>query len=551
MKHSTTLRKRLMLYFLIVMLLPLVVFLSFYIISGDRTIEHILSDQAALLIDSDSQATAGVMEKYRHKSYLAAQDASIQSILRAQTKPQRTVSSLYNIMEGDTYLASLTIWTKDGEMLTSTHNPSESEKEMEEIREILPQSNKEWVITIDGERMENGHQIAFTILRRIRVDGEIAGYAVINVYTGALTPVLAGDGFFSDLFLVDRERGKVTSLMRIQDFGSTSAFPALADGENIASRPVPGTGLMIAGIISQAELESSIHKIVLYMIISLAVGFALSLVLTFLFSRSISRRFSLLSSGMKQFEKGDFSTALSITGISEFDKLSKTFNSMVKQLEVLIAREREEESKAAEAERKALESQLNPHFLFNTLSTIKALAHLHGETEIDTITTKLGKLLRYSINNHTPNATVKESLDLAESYLMIQRIRFGDRLRYTITCPDELLPELTPRLLIQPLAENAVTHGLEGKTGIWEVNIKVGRECEMLLISVQDNGLGFNVPDDFQILVEKGHTGLYNIRRRLELRYGSSFSFAIRSQPGKGTEVLIGIPLSKEGDDNA
>ncbi|MBO8437052.1 MAG: sensor histidine kinase [Spirochaetes bacterium] len=541
MKRNTTLRKRLMLYFLIVMLLPLFVFLSFYLISGDRTIMHILTEQASLLIDSDAQAAASVVEKYRHKSYQAAQDALIQSMLESGEKPERTITSLYHIMEGDTYLASLTIWRKDGMMMTSTHNPSSSGNEWDTIRKILPE-NREWIVTIDGERNENGHQIAFTIVRRIRVDGEIAGYAVINVYSGAITPLLDGGGFFSDLLLIDKERGKAASLMKPQSF-----YDIYHDnGNNIVTRPIAGTNLMITGTISRTGLENSLREIVIYIIISLSAGFMLSLILTLLFSRSISRSFSLLSSGMKQFEKGDFSTALSTTGISEFDELSRTFNSMVKQIEVLIAREREEEAKAAEAERKALESQLNPHFLFNTLSTIKALAHLHGEEEISIIATKLGKLLRYSINNHSPDATIKESLELAESYLMIQKIRFGERLEYSINCPDELLSFSTPRLLIQPLAENAVTHGLEGKTGDWKIEIKVKKYGANLSIIVEDNGTGFDASQDFKTLAEEGHTGLYNIKRRLELRYGNEFSFMLDSAPGKGTKAIIIIPYGKE-----
>ena len=336
------------------------------------------------------------------------------------------------------------------------------------------------------------------------------------------------------------------TLIHTQNYGSFSEFPALQNEGNITVRPIPNTDLVIAGVISIDVAETSLNSTLLTLSISLAVGIAISVLLTLLFSRSISKRFRIINSGMKRFEQGDFTTKLETTGIYEFDSLSIAFNIMVKRIESLIARQREEEAKTAEAERKVLESQMNPHFLFNTLSTIKALARLHGEDQIYTIAVRLGKLLRYSVNNHRSDDTVKESLELVESYLMIQRIRFGDRLTYSIACPEELMETKIPRLIIQPLAENAVIHGLEGKTGEWNLMIDVSEKDDHIIIKVQDNGMGFDSPPDFESLMENGHTGLYNIRRRLELRYRDDFSFDIKSEKGRGTTISLRIPQKAE-----
>lgn len=557
MRGRSTLSRRLILYFLTVMLLPFIIFISFYLISGERTLRRVLDSQAEILIKTDAELLRSVIEEYRHKSYLVATNQNIIDLLRKGVQPQgetarRIYSEIYSIMSGDTYLASLSIVSANGSVRISTHEFPEKydvrthsntwdETNIIALAERNINKDKQWFISISDHRIENGHQIAFSLLRRIST----LGYAIIDVYTDAITPFIGSGGFFADIILTDSSTYQAYSILHSQSFGSFSAFPALSEPENLTVHPIVGTDLVIAGVMSTENAEMGIRSTMLYLLLSLAIGIAVSVLLTIIFSRSISKRFSMISSGMKRFEQGDFTTKLSTTGIYEFDRLSIAFNIMVKRIETLIARQREEEAKTAEAERKALESQLNPHFLFNTLSTIKALARLHGEDQIYTIAVRLGKLLRYSINNHASDATIKESLELAESYLMIQKIRFGDRLHYSISCPENLLDVQIPRLIIQPLAENAVIHGLEGKTGQWELSITVEEKEGKIRIMVTDNGLGFNPDIITEDLMQEGHTGLYNIRRRLELRYGKSFSFTLESEEGQGTTAMLELPAGE------
>lgn len=555
MRGRTTLSRRLILYFLTVMLIPFIIFISFYLISGEKTLKRILDEQAEILIETDAELIKSVVEDYRHKSYLVATNEMVLETLRNGSQPQgndaRTIySEIYSIMQGDTYLASLSIVSLDGNIRISTHEFPEKydirthsnawdESNIISLAERNVNKDKPWFISISDHRIENGHQVAFTLLRRI----SDLGYVIIDIYTDAITPYMGNGGFFADIILTDSGIYQAYSLLHSQNFGSFSAFPSLQDSENLTARPIAGTDLVIIGVMSTENAEMGLRSTMVYLLLSLAIGIGVSVLLTFFFSRSISKRFSLISSGMKRFERGDFTTKLSTTGIYEFDRLSIAFNIMVKRIETLVASQREEEAKTAEAERKALESQLNPHFLFNTLSTIKALARLHGEEQIYTISVRLGKLLRYSINNHSSDSTIAESLELTKSYLMIQEIRFGDKLRYTISCPDSLMETQIPRLIIQPLAENAVIHGLEGKTGTWELSIDVRKADEKICITVKDNGIGFNTDSLNENLVQEGHTGLYNIKRRLYLRYGNGFTFSIKSERGKGTTAVLILPI--------
>jgi len=233
--------------------------------------------------------------------------------------------------------------------------------------------------------------------------------------------------------------------------------------------------------------------------------------------------------------------------IAEIGQLDRTFNAMLGQITELLQLTREEEAKLHEAERKALESQMNPHFLYNTLNTVKAIAKLHDEQDILTITTKLGKLLRSSIDNREAEITLQDSLALTDSYLTIQKIRFGEKLQVTTHLDASLAKERTPKLIIQPLVENAIIHGLEPKLGNWSLSIEARLVAEMVVIKIADNGIGIpsgTLPQDLDELASSEHVGIYNIHRRLKLRYGDKASLVIQSIGGEGTMVILRFPAT-------
>jgi two-component system sensor histidine kinase YesM len=252
---------------------------------------------------------------------------------------------------------------------------------------------------------------------------------------------------------------------------------------------------------------------------------------------------------MHRVEEGNLETRVEESKIREIGELQRSFNTMVRQITTLMELTREEESKLQEAERKALEAQMNPHFLYNTLNTVKSIARMHDEQEIYTIITKLGKLLRDAIDNREGETTLAESFSLVENYLTIQKIRYGEKL-HTIVELDETIASLkTPKLIIQPLVENAIIHGLEPKIGIWRLTVRARLEAKMVIISVADNGVGFSRNIRFKngfSLDEANHVGLSNIQRRLKLRYGELSDLSVDSVPHEGTIVTIHIPFPRE-----
>ncbi len=288
---------------------------------------------------------------------------------------------------------------------------------------------------------------------------------MVDIYADAFTSLINKELLLTDVLLVDSNAFYATSLIHPERFGSFDQFPILSaiDGDYTGRAITSGgasiitisqadrSGLHLVGSVSTTPFAQNIENWVSAFITTMLIGIVLALGLSYLFSRSIARPIKSLAMRMREVEQGKLVNREVSSKISEFSQLEHSFNVMVKQIISLLNLTREEQAKVSEAERKALESQMNPpHFLFNTLNTIKAIARMHGgETDIYTITVKLGKLLRSSVDNHENEATLEQSIALIESYLTIQKLRFADKLTTEVyldpSCKDIKTP---PKLII-------------------------------------------------------------------------------------------------------
>ncbi|MFA6732839.1 MAG: sensor histidine kinase [Sphaerochaeta sp.] len=573
--RTKTLFSRLLLYFLIVLIIPLGLFSAYYALIGGRNQERYLQNQTMNLVYNDAAKVADILESYRHKAYQLSTNPLVVKIMEDDEVVPNSDESrdlyqlLFSTMKGDTYLASANLVSNSGKVRLSTHtfpdvydlryhgNDWEVNSIISQNSDLSPTAS---IISIRGHRLaENGRQVIASILRRIYDSvGTNLGYLVIDIYADALATQVNSERVLSDLLLFETNSFYATSLVHTEQFGTFDKFPVISDLKGDYSRrtlrtptsvasiaPVPGTGLHLAGSINSAPFEASLDRWLYAFSITMGVGLVLAMILSFLFSRSIVRPIRNLASRMAEVEEGTLETKETDSDIREFTQLEHSFNVMVRQIVSLLELTREEQEKVSEAERKALESQMNPHFLFNTLNTIKALAKLHGEPDIYTITVKLGKLLRSTIDNHESECTLAESMALIDSYLTIQKLRFGEKLKVTTYLDPSCSQVKTPKLIIQPLVENSIIHGLEPKTGEWRVDVRVERNNGRIFITIRDNGIGFpagTLPENLDELANSTHVGVYNVYRRLVLKYGRGMNFLLSSKPGEGTQVLISFP---------
>lgn len=199
-----------------------------------------------------------------------------------------------------------------------------------------------------------------------------------------------------------------------------------------------------------------------------------------------------------------------------------------------------------------LRSQINPHFLYNTLDSIIWMAEWGKNQEVVRMTSSLAKLLRRSISNEQETVTVAEEVEYTETYLTIQKMRYKDKLEYEIQVEPEILQENVIKLILQPLVENAIYHGIKYKEGKGMVRIEGFREGEHMILRVRDDGKGMD-SETLAHIFEK-HTrdtrsngvGLNNVNERIQIYYGEDYGISFKSSPGKGTEAAITLPFGKE-----
>lgn len=253
---------------------------------------------------------------------------------------------------------------------------------------------------------------------------------------------------------------------------------------------------------------------------------------------------------LNAFSKGDFDTTLPIDRSDEMGSLSIGYNQMLVKINALIDTNYRSQILKKECELKMLQAQINPHFLYNTLETINWMARKNGMNEICNLISAVGDLMRISISNKKSYVTVREEMKLVEEYLYIQKIRYRDKLQTEITVDENMMDYMIPKLIIQPIVENAVVHGIEKKKEGGEVKIQGCLKDHMMCFTVYDTGIGMseetiqNVMNHSADINSESHTGLgtYTVYQRISYIYGSEGRFEIRSKQAEYTKVVIEIP---------
>lgn len=312
----------------------------------------------------------------------------------------------------------------------------------------------------------------------------------------------------------------------------------------------------VIGVIPLKELSGNMVT-VRNITIFIALGCVLMGVIVAVFiARGISRPLKQLQKLMSEVEKGNFDIQTRSTSHDEVGQLSYSFNIMIMKIKDLIKTVYDSQLLKKEAEFSALQSQINPHFLYNTLEVIRSIALEHGIKSIMDISKSLAKLFRYSISRDKEFVAIKEEIDYITNYLYIQKQRYGDKFDVIYNVDDEIYRYKCIRLLLQPLVENAVYHGMEMKMGKGLIEIKGLKEGNDICFQVMDDGIGINkekaemLNNAMQNVESTLHgnkqstmgIGVLNVNARIKLYYGEQYGLRVGSQPDFGTIVEIRIP---------
>ena len=245
-----------------------------------------------------------------------------------------------------------------------------------------------------------------------------------------------------------------------------------------------------------------------------------------------------------EVSEGKLSVRIQDKHKDELSRLSGSMDHMADTIEHLMDQQKTQEKKKRELELQMLQYQLNPHFLFNTLNSLRFVAAMHKDQIVSDGIQALSSLLQNTLTNKNEYITIQEELENLENYFSILRIRYAGSFEYSFHVEeDELLSCLVPKLILQPLAENSVMHGSSDNGTVMEIQITCWRENKDVMIELSDDGKGFEVTDDaLAPHPERKRIGVANVNDRIQLNFGRKYGLKINSQPGKGTTCTLTLP---------
>lgn len=322
---------------------------------------------------------------------------------------------------------------------------------------------------------------------------------------------------------------------------------------NYINDPTALRGWKVVSIFPTSAMKGDISYIIKYSLLIFVISLIVTTFLIFIFAKTLTKRLNILVKSMSKISAGKFDVSVEISGNDEITDLSNSFNEMAVRINNLINEVYLLDIGKKEAEIHALQSQMNPHFLFNTMESIRMNLWNKQDYETSDIVQKFAKLLRKSIEWGKDKIKLSHEIELVETYLQIQKYRYKDKLDYKINIHKELLDYVIPKFTLQPLAENAIYHGIEMKKGKGTLLLFSELSEDYIKIVIEDDGIGMSEEElvslknelaDPVFLPGKSRIGIKNIHQRLMLFYGKAYGINLQSRKDLGTRVEITLPVN-------
>ncbi|GAA0374008.1 sensor histidine kinase [Bacillus horti] len=412
------------------------------------------------------------------------------------------------------------------------------------------------------------------LLKHIETN-EAMGYLIIDILEPAVADIYRTDRNQTDqqLFLLDQQGYVISSSPNKARIGTRLEYPFLdqlliGDGgffetnwederHVIVYDTAEETHFKIASFVPLTHISERNRSIGQLTLALAGIGLLCAVWLAYFLSKTVTSPLYQIMSLMKKVEQGNLAVSFNRHYKDDIGILGNSFNRMVLQLRRLIQDGYEKQVRLKESEIKALKAQINPHFLYNTLETVNWMAKMKGLSNISKMVVSLGEMMRFSVRKGEDLVLLSEDVRHLEHYLNIQQIRYQDKFTVRMELDEEALRSYIPSLLLQPLVENAITHGLEMKIDRGNLWVTGKREGELLYLCVEDDGVGIDSDTLAKIQQKDFNTmdyhntgiGLQNVQRRIQIHYGDQYDIDVRSAEGKGTKVTLRLPFLLEGGD--
>ncbi|AWK51898.1 two-component sensor histidine kinase [Clostridium beijerinckii] len=494
-------------------------------------------------------------KSYEDACIKIANDKKIHDILlQKATIDTNIYENFYNIVNARRIKSIFHIYNTKGENILSnvinkTNNDSDEYLYTWGLFKKMNTNPSDTVMLLNRVQLNVNTRTVFSIGKPIMENNKIIGFVVFDILENELNDIIHSNSN-DNVVITDKYNNNIVSTNNAL-LDRIGKLRKIEDNENlkvIKTERLNGNVYIhtfkSVAFINNTYFLGEIFLISLFILLfSVLIYFANKIAINK--TKSVDKLLKAITS----VQKGDLSNKVSINSDDEFQLIGEYYNEMVIKIEELIEKNKEETMQATLSQIKLLESQFNPHFIFNTLEMLKYMIKAN-DSSAEKVILSMSRILRYSIDNAIRTTMLGEDIKYIQDYLMIQKFRFGSKFDYSINMNDECKMHIIPKLIIQPIVENSIKYGFESKDYLI-INVDVKIEEEDFMIYITDNGDGIS-PERLleinEILNGKdnssSHIGLYNVKKRISLLYGEDYGLKIESDNGKGTKVTIKLPLN-------
>lgn len=576
-----SIQSAIMVSFSLLMLVALLVFMVIALDYTEKTVTENATTYSSQIINQVNYDIDSYIDYMKNISGMVVQSRDVQSYLytkdqsAALEKDQldRTLALFRSITESRSDISNVVAMSTSGKSIVNDGytklNPAVDIKNMDWYQEAMEsesgialsyshvqnmiKSSYEWVITL------------CRVLKNQRTN-EKAGVFFIDLNYSAISDLCENNkiGKKGYIFILDKEGrviyhpqqqliyGGLKSEHIDEIMGTKEDTLIIQDDSNaiLYTRSVSEqTGWTVVGKTYMSELlRNSRQTQILYAMVAVFLLF-LVLLVSWAIARGITRPVETLKNAMSKVEHGEFAQAeAEVITNNEIGSLTNSFNIMTKRIQELMEANIQEQAQKRKSEMKALQAQINPHFLYNTLDSIIWMAEGKKNEEVVLMTAALAKMLRQSISTQDEEVLILNEIEHVKSYLTIQKMRYQDKLEYDIDVEPDIRGVRIIKLTLQPLVENAIYHGLKYKSTIGHLWIRGYQMAGAVYLEIEDDGDGMtqeeldHILEKHKVNMKNNGVGVYNVQQRLQLYYGTEYGISYISEKGRGTTAIIKIP---------
>ena len=557
MKRSSLLVRMVISIFLVFLILLAVVG-TFYYQSSSSAIEATIEGNSQTTISQTSHFIQSYIKKLETTSTSLTQQADVLAYAEnpSQDKVKEIRDLFLTILKADQDLKTVVLVTKSGQVI-STDDSVQMKTSSDMMGEdwyqkaihqganpvLTParKSDSQWVISVTQELVDTkGANLGV-----LRLD---ISYETLEAYLNQLQ--LGQQGF---AFIINENHEFVyhpkhtvysssSEMEAMKPYIETGQGYTLDHQSYVSQEQIAGTDWTVIGVSSLEKLDQVRSQLMWTLLGASTLSLLACLCLVWFSLKRWIAPLKDLRETMLEIASGTQNLRAKEAGAYELREVTRQFNAMLDQIDQLMADVRRQEEATRQYELQALSSQINPHFLYNTLDTIIWMAEFQDSQRVVQVTKSLATYFRLALNQGRDLISLSDEINHVRQYLFIQKQRYGEKLEYEIAEDPAFGNLVLPKLVLQPLVENALYHGIKEKEGQGHIRVSVQKQDTGLVIRIEDDGVGFqDAGDSSQSQLKRGGVGLQNVDQRLKLHFGEDYQMKIDSIPSKGTTVEIYI----------